>query len=349
MSKERKDAADICSTIQSGDRIDPFEGLNLDEICVSPAQFAPPAPDQEGARDGSNLFDLNPLDGIDLAGILVTPETLAPAKKVTGNSIAPDAVNFIIIPGQESDKTEVDPKLPKRPLSTNIARPPVKQQTNFIAPIIENAYHYAELTQIREKVFSVLDDISGNTLLIASPHDNTGSTLLTAALGYNAACSCQKTVLLVDCNMRRAGLHEFFYLPQSYGFTELVQNNLPWQAVVKETGVENLSIITAGTHCHNFSEYLRYSHIPRLLKQIRNQYDLILFDTSPVLAPNRNNVNIVSLTSEVDYFLLITKQSGTTKDDLKETKTIIEAGNGTINGIVLNEHKPKKRPAPYKK
>ena len=149
--------------------------------------------------------------------------------------------------------------------------------------------------------------------------------------------------------MRRAGLHKFFSLPQSYGFTDLVQNNLPWQAVVKETGIENLSVITAGEHCNNFAEYLRYSHISKLLQYIRHQYDLIIFDTSPVLTPNRNNVNIVSLTSEVDYFLLITKQSGTTKDDLKETKNIIEAGNGTIDGIVLNEYTPDKKTDPYPK
>lgn len=148
--------------------------------------------------------------------------------------------------------------------------------------------------------------------------------------------------------MRRAGLHAFFNLPQPYGFTELVQDNLPWQAVVKDTGIENLSLITAGEPCGDFSEYLRYSNIPRLLQEIRHQYDFIVFDTSPVLTPNRNNVNIVSLTSEVDYFLLVTKQDGTTKDDLKETKNIIEAGNGTIDGIVLNEHTPKKKPVPFK-
>ena len=149
--------------------------------------------------------------------------------------------------------------------------------------------------------------------------------------------------------MRRAGLHDFFYLPQSYGFTDLIQNKLPWQAVVKETGIEHLSLITAGDLNDNFSDHLRYSDIPNLLQEIRHQYDLIIFDTSPVLKPNRNNVNIVSLTSAVDFFLLITKQSGTTKDHLKEVQNVIEAGNGKIDGIVLNEHNPEKKPAPYSK
>lgn len=353
MSKENTKAADICRTIHSADKVDPFEGLNLDEICVSPQKFTPTPSEKVPENNTRELFDLNPLDGIDMDGLSVNPKTISSAQTtVIKEPPSADSVNFVIIPGKETDKTEEQQSQkvtrPIRALSTDVSHPPVKQEKTFIDPIIEKAYHYAELTQIREKVFSSLEACGGNTLLIASPYDNTGSSLLTAALGYNAACSCQQNVLLIDCNMRRAGLHQFFNLPQIYGFTELVQNNLPWQAVAKETGIENLSVITAGEHCDNFSDHLHYSHIPKLLQEIRHQYDFIIFDTSPVLTPNRNNVNIVSLTSEIDYFLLITKQSGTTKDDLKETKNVIEAGNGTINGIVLNEHTPEKKPAPYK-
>ena len=354
MSKENKKTANICSTIHSADKVDPFEGLDLDDICVSPQKINNASSKKEANSKKGELFDLNPLDGIDLEGMSVNPNAMSSGKTTILREPPPEEnVNFVIIPGEESEETEdkqfQKPIRPIRALSTDISHPPVKLKKTFINPIIEKAYHYAELTQIREKVFSSLEKTGGNTLLIASPYDNTGSSLLAAALGYNAACSFQQKVLLIDCNMRRAGLHEFFNLPQTYGFTEYVQNNLPWQAVVKETGVEKLSVITAGEHCDNFSEYLRHSHIPKLLHEIRHHYDFIILDTSPILTPNRNNVNIVSLTSEVDYFLLITKQSGTTKDDLKETKTVIEAGNGTIDGIVLNEHTPKNKPAPYKK
>ncbi|MBU0944203.1 MAG: CpsD/CapB family tyrosine-protein kinase [Proteobacteria bacterium] len=359
MLKDNKDVPDICETIHSPEKIDPFEGLNLDEICVSPQNLVPPSSEDnevesESNEEASELFGLNPLDGIDLKDLSITPESLTSRQaREKFPPTAQDDVNFLLIPDEEADDSaqqkKQEPIRPQRSLSTDIALPPAKTKQFFIDPTIEKAYHYAELTQIREKVFASLEKSDGNTLLIASPHDNTGSTLLAAALGYNAACSCQKNVLLIDCNMRRAGLHSLFNLPQSYGFTELIQNNLPWQAVVKDTGIENLHMITAGDPCDNFSEYLRHSHIPNLLKKIRYEFDLIILDTSPVLTPNRNNVTIVSLTSVVDYFLLIIKKSGTTKDHLKETVTVIEAGNGTIDGIVLNEHTPASRPKPYSK
>lgn len=360
MSKDNN-ATDICEAIHSSDKIDPFEGLNLDEICVSPQKDPSPASadNEAGAENNktSELFDLNPLDGIDLDDLAVhtdpmpTEPRTPPQSPEDSQPQGHDDVNFIMMPERESDQSiQQDQQRPRRPgrsLSTDIALPPAKQKEFFIDPIIEKAYHYAELTQIREKVFAGLEQANGNTLLIASPHDNTGSSLLATALGYNAACSCQKRVLLIDCNMRRAGLHSFFKLPHSYGFTELIQNNLPWQAVIKETGIQHLEMITAGAPCNNFSEYLHYSHIPNLVEEIRNEFDLIIFDTSPVLTPNRNNVNLVSLTSVADYFLLVIKKSGTTKDHLKEAQNVIEAGNGKIDGIVLNEHTPPTRPEPY--
>lgn len=339
---------DICDTIHSSDKIDPFEGLNLDDICVPPEQATGTLGNKTSTDSRTALFGLNPLDGIDMADLVVPLESLSPSSATPlPDNVIPETSNVSKLQQVEQQRTakRVDSK--DNYPSTDVSHPPLKQKTAYISPLVKKAYHYAELTQIREKLFASLLKSGGNTIAIASPHDNTGSSLLTAALGYNAACSCQKSVLLIDCNMRRAGLHKFFKLPQSYGFTDLIRNNLPWQAVVKETGVNDLSIITAGDHCKSFSQYLRYSHIPQLIQAIRHHYDLIIFDTSPVLARNRNNVNITSLTSEVDYVLLITKHSGTTKDDLTEVRDMILAGNGRIDGIVLNEHQPEKKPKPF--
>ncbi len=359
MTKQSNTANDICSSIRSSDTVDPFEGLDLDDICVSPDQFQPPTPAGDNISPNKELFGLNPLDGIDLKDISIDSDAL-PSSQVKSSQNqqfhqTPEEsdINFVIIP-QDDDAIEANSerqkfRRPNRSLSNDITRPPATIPKASVHPVIEKAYHYAELTQIRQQIFASLEKTDGKTILVASPLDNTGSSLMAAALAYNAACSCQQNVLLIDCNMRRAGLHDFFYIPQSYGFTDLIQNNLPWQAVVKKTNTPGLSVITAGDLVGNFSEQLRYAHIPNLVQDIRSEYDLIIFDTSPILKPNRNNVNIVSLTAVTDYFLLVTKQAGTTKDQLKETKDIVEAGNGKIDGIVINEHSPASKPTPYKK
>ena len=68
MSKDNTKETDICSTIYSADKIDPFEGLNLDEICVSPHQLQKTSPKEDDDK-GEELFNLNPLDDIDVTGL----------------------------------------------------------------------------------------------------------------------------------------------------------------------------------------------------------------------------------------------------------------------------------------
>lgn len=228
--------------------------------------------------------------------------------------------------------------------STDISHPPAVQRHTLVDPLIEKASHYMELARLQEKISEGLKNNRGNTLLIAGPHDGMGSSVLVAALAVNAARSQRKKVLLVDFNMRRPDLHSFFFLSQSNGFTDIVRNNLPWQSVLKDTGLEGLGIITAGTTTDSLSKDLLYSHIPNLMKEIKPHYDLILFDTSPVLKPNRNNVNITSLTSVTDYFVLVLTQSGITKKQLQETQSFIEAGNGKIDSIIINEHAAPSKP-----
>ena len=279
MTKQSNTANDICNSIRSSESIDPFEGLDLEDICVPPPQVDPSAATTKDKQQSKELFDLNPFDGIDLKDISIAPDDMpsphveeTSGKHYVSQSIDEEKVNFVIIPRDDTaEEIEAERRKYKRPdrsLSRDVALPPAKVQKNPVHPIIEKAYHYAELTQIRQKVFAALEESGGKTLLIASPLDNTGSTLLAAALAYNAACSCQQNVLLIDCNMRRAGLHDFFYVPQSYGFTDLIRSNLPWQAVVKESSIAGLSIITAGDPIEEFSDHLHYAHIPKLVENI---------------------------------------------------------------------------------
>jgi Mrp family chromosome partitioning ATPase len=354
-STKEDEQADICSSINASDKIDLFEGLNLEEMCVPPPK-KDQAKESSGGKDETGqtdeLFDLNPLDGIDLKNLAVTPQS--GSTQYMDDQSSPqneDRVKQILVdePMERFEKErEIEDQSKDHSLTPEPGLPlTVRKKEDSIDPIIEKAYGYAELTQIREVLFAGFTKTKGNVLLVASPHDNTGTSLLVAALGYNVACSCQKKVLLLDCNLRRAGLHDFFKIPLAYGFTELVQNDLTWQSVVKNTGFEHLQVITAGSPCNNFSDYLCDCHVPNLLDQVGNQFDLIIVDTSPVLISNRNNVSIVSLTSAVDYFLLVVKKAGSTRNHLKETQRIIEAGNGRIDAIVLNEYDPVKKKTPF--
>ena len=226
-------------------------------------------------------------------------------------------------------------------LQPDATLPQALRKTHLIAPIVEKIYHCAELSRIRERVVADLKARKGNSILVVSPNGDTGASLLVVALGYYIAYACRQKVLLVDCNMCHPDLHTFFNLPQSHGLTDLLENDLSWRDIVKDTGIERLHIITTGSVANNISLDLRHFHIQNLFKDIQDQFDVIICDTSPVL---QNNCNIASLGSMTDYCILIMKRLVTTKGQFKKAQNVIESGNGKIDAIVLNEHDTDKSP-----
>ncbi|RWX47719.1 capsular exopolysaccharide family [Candidatus Electrothrix aarhusensis] len=219
--------------------------------------------------------------------------------------------------------------------------PQALRETHLIAPIVEKIYHCAELSRIRERVAADLETRKGNSILVVSPNGDTGASLLVVALGYYIAYACRQKVLLVDCNMCHPDLHTFFNLPQSHGLTDLLENDLSWPDIVKDTGIERLQIITTGSVDGSTSVDFRHFHIHNLFKEIKDQFDVIICDTSPVL---QNNCNIASLSSVTDYCILVVKKLVTTKGKFKEAQNVIESGNGKIDAIILNEHNTDKMP-----
>jgi capsular exopolysaccharide synthesis family protein len=226
-------------------------------------------------------------------------------------------------------------------LQPDATLPQALRKTNLITPLIEKIYHRAELSRIRERVAADLEARKGNSMLVVSPNGDTGASLLVVALGYYIAYACRQKVLLIDCNMCHPDLHTFFNLPQSHGLTDLIQDDLSWRDVVKDTGIERLHIITTGSVDDNISADLRHFHIQNLFKDIQDQFDLIICDTSPVL---QNNLNIASLRSMTDYCILVIKKLVTTKGQFKKAQNVIESGNGKIDAIIVNEHDTDKSP-----
>jgi capsular exopolysaccharide synthesis family protein len=207
--------------------------------------------------------------------------------------------------------------------------------------LLTKAYGYAEISRLREKIVNELLGRKQKTILVTSPYDGTGNTFLVSVLGYSAAYFGGLKVLLVDLNMRRPQLHLPFLLRQEDGFTDILIHSKPWTGMVKSTGLVELEIITAGKPDQDLSFFLNRPVFRELLPKFKEKYDLIIFDTSPVLVSNRNNVDPVYLSTECDAVLVVAQGKKTTKRDLRSTVTAIQEGGGEVKGIVFNKQHQK--------
>lgn len=202
--------------------------------------------------------------------------------------------------------------------------------------LINKTFDYAEIHRIREAIVGELQRQNLKTVMVAGPHDEAGTTFLVSVLGYNVARFSTMRVLLVDLNMRRPQLHLSFGLDIGKGFSAVASGLLPWRDALRDTTLKGLQIMTAGRVDTDLSPFLTRSLLDTLIREMKEEFDLILFDTSPLLVQNRNNVDPALLSLVCDMVILVVQDKRTTRAQLAHAIAAVPEGCNKIRGVVYN-------------
>ncbi|MFE4036151.1 CpsD/CapB family tyrosine-protein kinase [Priestia sp. YIM B13489] len=172
------------------------------------------------------------------------------------------------------------------------------------------------------------------SVVITSPSPEEGKSTVTANLAVVFAQQ-GKRVLLVDSDLRKPTVHYTFHIENHVGLTNVLAKQTTLEKAVKTTRQENLWILTSGPIPPNPSELLGSSSMNALLEKAKNEYDLIIFDSSPVLAVTDAQV----LSNLTDGVVLVISSGHTQKDSAKKAKELLESAKAKILGVVLNNKK----------
>ncbi|MDP2645666.1 MAG: CpsD/CapB family tyrosine-protein kinase [Desulfobacterales bacterium] len=202
--------------------------------------------------------------------------------------------------------------------------------------LLRKAHGYAEVHRLRENIANALKEQNQKTVMALSAHDNSGNTFLMSVLAYNAASYSSARVLLADLNMRRPELHSYFKLPQEKGFTDIATGSLSLDDVIKDTALPQLKVVTAGKFNLELARFLNLSFLENIINQMKEKFDLVFIDTSPVLSQNRNNVDPTLLSLVCDKVFFVVQDKQTTKTALKTGFDAVTQGGGKVTGVVYN-------------
>lgn len=139
-----------------------------------------------------------------------------------------------------------------------------------------------------------------------------------------------KKVLLIDADLRRPTIHATFRTLNIDGVTTILTGKDEAGAVVEETFVDNLSVITSGPIPPNPSELLNSKRMANLLNWARENYDIIVLDTPPVLAVS----DVQVLVPKTDGVVVVANMGKTLKGDLRRTVEVLKLANAKILGSV---------------
>ena len=204
---------------------------------------------------------------------------------------------------------EPSPSIPKDFMSSHISKEYQGLKHHLISSAVDK--------EIKTILFSSCAKGDGNSTVLS----NFATTL--ASRGDN--------VLLVDTNFRDPCLHDLFKIDKKDGLTELLLEEKSLNDVIKQTKIENLSVITSGV-AHTT---LESQSLGSFIEQVKPLYDWILFDCPPIHACNDPKI----IADKMDGVIMVTQAESTRWEVAQSAKKMIENTKIKVQGVVLNRRK----------
>jgi capsular exopolysaccharide synthesis family protein len=169
------------------------------------------------------------------------------------------------------------------------------------------------------------------TILVTSPGAGEGKSTTVSNLAI-AFAQTGKRVLLIDADLRRPTLSLKFKVKAQPGLAECVSGAAPFAKVVQSTTVENLYVMVSGDIPSNPSEVLGSDAMRDLMLEAGKKYDVVLFDSSPILAVTDPAV----ISTMVDGTIIVIASGKTRLQDLEQAAELLHGVGGRMLGVVMN-------------
>lgn len=177
-------------------------------------------------------------------------------------------------------------------------------------------------------------DRENRLIMVTSSNPGEGKTITTANLAVTFAEEGKK-VLLMDADFRKPRVHELFRKRNFLGLTSVLYKQKPLMEAINKTRISNLHVLTSGPITPNPSELLSSKKMKELLSEVRNQFDLIIIDTPPVLLVTDAQI----LAGQCDGVILVVSHGKTKKQEAEKAKALLLNTKARILGAVLNNTK----------
>lgn len=187
------------------------------------------------------------------------------------------------------------------------------------------------IRSLRTSVYFSVMNQGNNLVMVTSASPGVGKSFVTSNMAVVLA-NAGKKVLLIDTDLRKGRLHKAFGLSNKAGLSEyLSQPNLE-SPTIHANVIENLDVICRGKNVTHSSELLMGERFKQLLDKVKNQYDIVVIDTAPILAITDSAI----IGKYVGTSLLIAFYGVNTVKDVDLSLKRFKQNDIEITGVILN-------------
>ena len=195
---------------------------------------------------------------------------------------------------------------------------------------------------IRNNIEFLGDEPPPRVIVVTSALAEEGKSTVSTALAATFAIAGKRT-LLVECDLRRPTLARRLGISSHPGLTDYLSGSTAPSDVLQIVDLPSetsngsapqspaFAAIVAGTPAAQATEVLRSKRCFDLFEQVREVYDAIVVDTSPVLSA----ADTLELLPVADAIVLCVRGSKTTRDQLQAAKSTLEHFTDRPSAIVV--------------
>jgi capsular exopolysaccharide synthesis family protein len=172
------------------------------------------------------------------------------------------------------------------------------------------------------------------SILVTSPGPAEGksTTLLNLAHAFQ---DFGRRVLIIDGDLRRPSIHRALGIQARRGISNLIAGTATFDEVSHRLP-SGLTVVPAHP-TDDSSSLLGLDRLSHSIRNVAEQFDIILIDSPPVLAVSDSLVMAAGL----DSVLLVVRGRKTSRRDLRKAKRALDRTRARIVGVILNEADPR--------
>jgi protein-tyrosine kinase len=188
---------------------------------------------------------------------------------------------------------------------------------------------------LRTQIYRKLQERNANTLAVTSPGPGEGKSLTTLNLAISMAMELDKTVLLVDADLRNPSLHRLLGFGKVPGLSDYLTAGTPINELLIHPAIPRLVILPAGKQITNSSEMMSSQRMAKLVQEMKTRYPsrYVLFDLPPLL----NVADAAVFAPLVDAAILVVEEGVTQGEAAKRAAALLPTDK--LIGTVLNKVK----------
>jgi len=200
---------------------------------------------------------------------------------------------------------------------------------NYLYP---NSSLSEDYRTIRTSILLSQADNPPRTIAFSSSMPMEGKTVTVANMAV-ALSQLNKSVVVLDADLRKPRLHTIFKIKNGKGLSSYLTGKYSLDETVQKTHVENVWLMPSGPVPPNPAELLESDKMKLLLDGIKKEIDFVLLDTPPVLAV----VDSLIISALVDCMVLVVQPGKTTRKPFLAAIEQLRQSKANIIGVVFNK------------